>query len=78
MPKNSKKVDFFVKSNVYTSLESYKVQVLEKTRTISFLGEGWGCSCHGNSPNFVNIIFQLCYIFYYVICHWKDGKIVSC
>ena len=55
MPQNCKMQDFFVKCNVYTSLESLvqvfqKVQVLEKyIYNIS--------GCHGNGPNFLKKSF---------------------
>ena len=54
MLQNCKTQDFFVKSNIYTLLESLKVQVLEKICLQFF-----GARCHGNGPNFLkNIFFQ--------------------
>ena len=69
MPQNCKTQDFFVKSNIYTSLESQKLQVLEEIcQQFSRAG------CRGNGPNSLkNFFFKN----YNIIYHRKDNLKLS-
>ena len=70
MPQNCKTQGFFVKSNIYTLLESQKVQLLENFCLQFFFRAG----CHGNGPNFFQKIF---FPKIAVLCHWKDNFMLN-